>query len=119
MFRDLRTLIGSKYVFRVCVLDLQTTSAMYTLGSWLEQSDEIRLYANDMQRSYAEYGTETRIEPTEGTGIYSLVCRKWVRNFWLYKWSNTFNGVNTDVINVCLETVHSISDEICIITNNL
>ena len=37
------------------------------------QSDEIRLYANDMQRSYAEYGTETRIEPTEGIGIYSLV----------------------------------------------
>ena len=37
------------------------------------QSDEIRLYANDMQRSYAEYGTETRIEPTEGTGINSLV----------------------------------------------
>ena len=46
---------------------------MYTLGSWLVQSDEIRLYANDMQRSYAEYETETRIEPTEGTGIYSLV----------------------------------------------
>ena len=37
------------------------------------QSDEIRLYANDMQRSYAEYGTETRIKPTEATGIYSLV----------------------------------------------
>jgi uncharacterized protein YdaU (DUF1376 family) len=37
------------------------------------QSDEIRLYANDMQRSYAEYGTETRTEPTEATGIYSLV----------------------------------------------
>ena len=73
MFPVLRTLIGSKYVFRVCVLDLHTTSAMYTLGSWLVQSDEIRLYANDMQRSYADYGTETRIVPTEGTGIYSLV----------------------------------------------
>ena len=36
------------------------------------QSDEIRLYANDKQRSYADYGTETRIEPTEVTGIYSL-----------------------------------------------
>ena len=35
--------------------------------------DEIRLYANDMQRSYTEYGTKTRIEPTEATGIYSLV----------------------------------------------
>jgi len=36
-------------------------------------SDEIRLYANDMQRSYTEYGTETRIKPTEATGIYSFV----------------------------------------------
>jgi len=44
------------------------------------QSDEIRLYANDMQRSYAEYGTETRIEPTEGTGIYSLVFIPYVLN---------------------------------------
>jgi len=62
------------------VLELQTTYAMYTLGSWLEQSDEIRLYANDMQRSYAEYGSETRIEPTEGTGIYSLVFIPYVPN---------------------------------------
>ena len=44
------------------------------------QSDEIRLYANDMQRSYAEYGTETRIEPTEATGIYSLVFILYVLN---------------------------------------
>jgi hypothetical protein len=55
------------------VLDLQTIPAMYTLGSWLVQSDEIRLYTKDVQRSYAEYGTETRIEPTEANGIYSLV----------------------------------------------
>jgi len=44
------------------------------------QSDEIRLYANDMQHSYAEYGTETRIEPTEGTGIYPLVFIPYVLN---------------------------------------
>jgi len=44
------------------------------------QSDEIRLYANDMQRSYAEYVTETRIEPTEGTGFYSLVFLPYVTN---------------------------------------
>ena len=43
-------------------------------------SDEIRLYANDMQRSYADYGTETRIVPTEGTGIYSLVFIPYVPN---------------------------------------
>ena len=90
LFPELRALIGSKYVFRVCVLDLQTISAMYTLGSWLVQSDEIRLYANDMQRSDAEYGTETRTEPTEATGIYFLclylMCWIWVRKIWLYKW---------------------------------
>ena len=122
LFPELRALIGSKYVFRVCVLDLQTISAMYTLGSWLVQSDEIRLYANDMQRSYVEYETETRIEPTEATGIYSLVFIPYVlnmsSNIWLYKWSNTFNGVNTDVIVICLETIHSISDEIGLITKN-
>ena len=44
------------------------------------QSDKIPLYANDMQRSYAEYGTETRIEPTEATGIYSLVFILYVPN---------------------------------------
>jgi len=44
------------------------------------QSDEIRLYANDMQRSNAEYGTVTRIEPTEGTGIYSVVFIPYVLN---------------------------------------
>jgi len=36
-------------------------------------SDEIRLYANDMLRSYKEYGTKNRIEPNEATAIYSLV----------------------------------------------
>jgi len=44
------------------------------------QSDEFRLYANDMQRSYAVYGTETRIDPTEATGIYSLVFIPYVLN---------------------------------------
>jgi len=36
-------------------------------------SDESCLYAKDMQRRYTEYGTKTRIEPTEATGIYSFV----------------------------------------------
>jgi len=61
-------------------------------------SDEIRLYANDMQASYTEYGIETRIEFTEATCIYSLVfipymCWICVRNIWLYKWSKTFKGI--------------------------
>jgi len=37
------------------------------------QSDEIHLYANDMQRNYTEYGTQTSIEPTETTDICSFV----------------------------------------------
>ena len=44
------------------------------------QRDEILLYWKDMQRCYAEYGTETRIEPTEATGIYSLVFIRYVPN---------------------------------------
>ena len=46
---------------------------MYALGSWLGPSDETRLYANNMQRNFTEYATETRIETTEATGIYSFV----------------------------------------------
>ena len=38
-------------VFRVWVLDLRPVSAMYAVGSWLGPSDEIRLYANIMQRN--------------------------------------------------------------------
>ena len=72
--------MGSKYVFRVCVLDLQAISAMYTLGSWLVQSDEIRLYAKDMQRSYAKYVTEARTEPSEATGIYYFFFIPFVLN---------------------------------------
>jgi len=108
------------------VLDRQTISDMYALGSWLVPSDEIRLYATDMQRSYAEYGTKTSIEPTEATGIYSFVflpymCWIWVRNFWLYKWSNTFNGILWTYrrYRSYLETIYSISDETGIIKNDL
>ena len=36
-------------------------------------SDKIRLYAKDMQRRYTEYGTKSRNEPNEATGIYSFV----------------------------------------------
>jgi len=41
-------------------------------------SDEIRLYTNDMKRSYTEYGTESRIIPTEATVIYSLVFKPYM-----------------------------------------
>ena len=85
-------------VFRVWMLDLLPISAMYALGSWLGPSDEIRLYANNMQRIYTEYKTKTRIETTKATGICSFVfisymCWIWARNVWRYKWRNTFNGI--------------------------
>jgi len=60
-------------VFRVWVFNLQPISAMYALGSWLGPSDEIRLYANNMQRIYNEYGIKTRSETAEATGINSFV----------------------------------------------
>ena len=82
-------------------------------------SDEIHLYANDMQCSYTEYGTKSRIEPTEATGIYSLclylICAEY--EFETFG-SNTFNGVN-DVIDVSHERILSINDEIGIITNDV
>jgi len=66
---DLRICIGTNY----CVSCLSSISAMYALGSWLGPSDEIRLYANNMQRIYTEYGSKVRSEPTEATGIYTFV----------------------------------------------
>jgi hypothetical protein len=50
------------------VHDLQPVSPIYALGP----SDEIRLYANKMQRNYTEYATKARIEPPEATAIYSF-----------------------------------------------
>jgi len=44
-----------------------------------------------MQRIYTDYGTESIIEISEATGVYSCVfisyiCWIWVRNIWRYKW---------------------------------
>ena len=55
------------------MLELQPISVRYALRSGLGPSDEIRLYANKMQRIYTEYGTKTRTEPTEAFGIHSIV----------------------------------------------
>ena len=43
-------------------------------------SDDIHLYANDMERRYTEYGTKHRTEPNEATGIYSCVYTLYVLN---------------------------------------
>jgi len=108
------------------VLNLRTISAMYALGSWLVPRDEIRLYANDMQRSYTEYASKTRIEPTEATGIYSFVFMPYM----CWNEFETFDSssdqirlmafyLHTDVIDVTLQTIHSISDETATIKNDL
>ena len=89
-------------------------------------SDEIRLYANDMQRRYTEYGTKTRIEPNEATGIFSLCLYLTCAEYEFENFGSTSDQIrlmafylHTDVKDVGLETIHSISDIICIITNDL
>ena len=89
-------------------------------------SDEIRLYANDMQRRYTEYGTKTRIEPNEATGIYSFVFMPYMCEYEFETFGSTSDQIrlmafylHTEVIDVGLETIHSISDKTCIITNDL
>jgi len=44
-------------------------------------SYEVRSYAKDMKPSCNEYGTKSRNERTEATGIYSLVFISYMR--WL------------------------------------
>ena len=88
-------------------------------------SDEIRLFANDMQRRYTEYGTKPRIEHNEATGIYSLCIYLICADYEFETFGSTSDQIrlmafylHTDVIDVGLETIHSISDKIGIITNN-
>jgi len=116
-------LVQTKYFVSVC--STYRLSAMYALWSWLVPIDEIHLYANDMKRNYTEYGTKTEFGPTEATGIYSFVfipymCWIWVRSIGLYKKSNTFNVILSTYRRYrrYLETLHSIRDEIGIITND-
>ena len=73
-------------------------------------SDEIRLYANDMHRSCTEYGTRTRIETTEATGIYSFVFISYMCEYEFKTFGATRVEIrlmslylNPDVIDVSLE----------------
>ena len=99
---------------------------MYADGSWLAPSNEIRLYANDMQRSCTEYETRTRIETTEATGIYSFVFISYMCEYEF----NTFGAtrveislmslhLNPVVIGIRLVAWLRKIDEISIITNDL
>jgi len=99
---------------------------MYALGSWLRPSDEIRLYANNMQRIYNEYGTKTIIEPTEVTGIYSFVFFLKCADYELKSFGATSNEIllmtfslKPDFLDVSLKTWVLTSDEIGIITKDL
>ena len=73
-------------------------------------SDEIRLYANDMQRSYTEYRSKTRIEPTEAIGIYSLCLYLTCAEYEIETFGSTSDQtrlmafyLHTDVIDVILK----------------
>ena len=90
------------------------------------QSDEIRLYAKDMQRRNTEYGAKTRIEPNEAL-VFILLCLCLIcAEYEFETFGSTSDQIrlmafylHTDVKDVGLETMHSISDKICIITNDL
>jgi len=73
-------------------------------------SDEIRLYAKNMQR-HTEYGIKTRIETTEATGIYyfvfiSYMCEYEIKIFGATRVEKRLMSLylNTDAIDVSLET---------------
>ena len=110
LFLDLRTCIVTNY----CVSCQSARPTAY--------GDEILLYAN---WTYTEYGTKTRIEPTEATGIYSfvfLICAEYE----LEIFGATSDErrlmefyVNPEFIDVSLYTWVTTSDEIGIITKDL
>ena len=80
----------------------------------------------NMQRRYTEYGTKPRIEPNEATGIYSFCLYLICAEYEFETFGSTSDQIrlmafylHTDVIDVNLETIRSISDENGIITNDL
>ena len=89
-------------------------------------SDEIRLYAKDMQRRNTEYGAKTRIEPNEAL-VFILLCLCLIcAEYEFETFGSTGDQIllmafclHADVIDVGLETIHSIINKIGIITNDL
>ena len=78
LYLDLRTCIFTNYC--VSCLSARPTACLCNVCVWiLGPSNEIRLYANIIERIYTKYATKTRIEPTEPTGIYTfvLICAEY------------------------------------------
>jgi len=98
LFLDLRTCIGTNQC--VSYLSARPSASLSHVCAWIMTRAKWwkPLICDNLQRIYTEYGTGTRIEPTEATGIYSFVfisyvCWVCVRIIWRYKWWNTFNGI--------------------------
>jgi len=79
-----------------------------------------------MQRSCTEYGTRSRIETTEATGIYSFVFISYMCEYEFKIFGDTRVEIilislhlNPVVIDIRLETSRPKIDEIGIITNDL
>ena len=88
--------------------------------------DEIRLYAKDMQRRYTEYGIKLELNLMKQL-VFILLCLYLICAEYEF---GTFGStsdqirlmafyIHTGVIDVSLETIHSISDKIGIITTDL
>ena len=89
-------------------------------------SEEIRLYANDMQRRYTVYGTKPRIELMKQLEFILLCLYLICAEYEFETFGSTSDQIrlmafylHTDVMDVGFETIHSISDKIGIITNDL
>ena len=99
---------------------------MYALGSRLVPSDEIRLYANDMQRRYTEYGIKLELKLMKHL-LFILLCLYFICAEYEFETFGSTSDeirlmafyVHTDVIDIGVETIYSISDKIGIITNDL
>jgi len=89
-------------------------------------SDEIRLYANDMQRRCTQYGIKLELNLMKQL-VFILLCLYLIcAEYEFETFGYTSDQIrlmafylHTDVIDVSLETIHSISDKIGIITNDL
>ena len=79
-----------------------------------------------MQRRYTEYGTKLELKLMKQL-VFILLCLYLIcAEYEFETFGSTSDQIrlmafylNTDVIDVGLETIHSISDKICIITNDL
>jgi len=89
-------------------------------------SDEIRLYAKDMQRRYTEYGIKLELKLMKQL-VFILLCLYLICAEYEFETFGCTSDqirlmafyLHTDVKDVSLETILAISDKIGIITNDL